>query len=107
MPSSSTTTSTTASGRGTPAAEGRPPRTTARPTTLGTFRCPSSFDGGDPFSAKATRTISSTLDDLQLDITLRIHEWISEFLSLWHYPSSLRNRRDARTHSVESKKKKR
>ena len=50
--------------------------------TLGTFRCPSSFDSGDPFSAKATHTISSTLDDLQLDITLWIHERISEFLSL-------------------------
>ena len=68
-PSSSATTPTMASGRGTPAAEGRPPLTTARPTTLGTFQCPSTFDGGDPFSAKATRTISSTLDDLQLDIT--------------------------------------
>ena len=78
-----------------------------RPTTLGTFRCPSSFDDGDPFSTKATCTISSMLDDLQPDITLRIHERISEFLSLRHYPSSLRNRRDARTHSVERKRKKR
>ena len=63
-PSSSATTPRTASGRGMPAAEGKPPRTTARPTTLGTFRCPSSFNGGNPFSAKATRTISSTLDNL-------------------------------------------
>ena len=62
---------------------------------LGTFWCPSSFNGGDPFSAKATHTISSMLDNLQLDITLRIHEQISESLSLWHYPSSLRNHRDA------------
>ena len=54
--------------------------------------------------AKATHTISSTLDDLQLDITLRIHERISEFLSLWHYPPSLRNHRDARTHSVERRR---
>ena len=68
---------------------------------------PPSFDDGDPFSAKTTRTISSTLDDLQSDITLQIHERISEFLSLRHYPSSLRNRRDARTHSVERKRKKR
>ena len=74
---------------------------------LGTLWCPSSFDDGDPFSAKATRTISSTLDDLQLDITLWIHERISKFLSLWHYPSSLRNHRDAWTHLVERKKKKR
>jgi len=74
---------------------------------LGTFRCSSSFDSGNPFSENVTRTISSTSDDLQLDITLRIHERISEFLSLGHYPSSLRNRRDARTHLVEGKKKKR
>ena len=50
--------------------------------TLGTLQCPFSFDGSDPFSAKATRTISYTLDDLQLDITLQIHEQIDEFLSL-------------------------
>ena len=76
-----------------------------RPTTLDTLQCPSSFDGSDPFSAKATRTISYTLDKLQLNITLWIHERIGEFLSLWHNLSSLRNRRDARTHSVERKKK--
>ena len=57
--------------------------------------------------AKATHTISSMLDDLQVNMTLRIHEWISEFLSLWHYPPSLRNRRNTRTHSVEREKKKR
>ena len=68
---------------------------------------PPSFDDGDPFSAKATHTISSTLDDLQLDIMLWIHERISEFLSLWHYPPALRNRRDEWTHSVEREKKKR
>ena len=75
--------------------------------TLGTLQRSSSFGGGDPFLAKAARAISSTLDDIQLDITLWIHEQISEFLSLWHYPSSLRNRRDARTHSAERKKKER
>ena len=74
---------------------------------LDTLQCSSSFGSGDPFSAKAAHTISSTLDDLQLDITLWIHERISEFRSLWHYPPSLRNRRDAWTHSVEREKKKR
>jgi len=73
--------------------------------TLGTLQCPSSFDGSNPFSAKATHTISSTLDDLQLDITLWIHEWIFEFFSPWHYPLSLRNRCDTRTHSMERKEK--
>ena len=53
-----------------------------RPTTLGTLQCPSSFNGSGPFKAKETHTISSMLDDLQLDITLRIHEQINEFLSL-------------------------
>ena len=53
-----------------PPAEGRMQRTTARPTTLDTLQCPSSFGSGDPFSTKATRTISSTLDDLQVDIAL-------------------------------------
>ena len=76
-----------------------------KPTTLGTLQCSSSFDSGGPFSAKAARTISSMLDDLQLDITLQIHDWIYEFFSPWHYPLSVRNRRDARTHSVERKKK--
>ena len=72
--------------------------------TLGAFQCPFSFDGSDTSMAKATHTISSTLDDLQLDITLQIHERISEFLSLWHYPSSLRNRRNAWTYPAERKK---
>ena len=62
---------------------------------IGAFQCPFSFDGSDTCMTKATHTISSTLDDLQLDITLWIHERISKFLSLWHYPSSLRNHRDA------------
>ena len=67
---------------------------TTRLTTLGTLQYSSSFGGIKLFPTKAARTISSTLDDLQPDITLWIHERISEFLSLWHYPSSLRNRRD-------------
>ena len=53
-----------------------------RLTTLGTLQYSSSFGGIKLFPAKAARTTSSTLDDLQLDITLRIHERISEFLSL-------------------------
>ena len=66
-----------------------------------------SFGGSGPFLAKVADTISSTLDDLQLNITLRIHERIYEFFSPWHYPPSLRNRHDAQTHSVEREKKKR
>ena len=42
----------------------------AKLTTFGTLQCPSSFGSDDPFSAKVARTISSTLDDLWLDITL-------------------------------------
>ena len=80
--SSSTTTPTTTSGWGAPPAEARPQHTTPKPTMFGTLQRSSSFDDSDPFSAKATHTISSMLDDLQLDITLRIHEQISEFLSL-------------------------
>ena len=76
----------------------------AKPTTLGTLQCPS-FGNSGPFSAKAAYTISSMLDDLQLNITLRNHEWIYEFFSPWYYPLSLRNRCDARTHSVELKEK--
>ena len=79
---------------------------TVRPITLGTLQCPSSFGSGDPFSAKVAYTISSTLDDLQLDITLRIHERIYEFFSPWHYPLSLRTRHDVGMHSVENKEKK-
>ena len=58
---------------------------------LGTLQCPS-FGSSGPSSAKAARTISSTLDDLQLDIMLQIHERIYEFFSPWHYPLLLRNR---------------
>ena len=54
---------------------------TTRLMTLGTLQY-SSFGGIKLFPAKAARTTSSTLDDLQLDITLRIHERISEFPSL-------------------------
>ena len=70
-----------ASERGAPATEGWPQRTTVRLTTLGTLQCPSSFDGSNPFSAKATLTISFMLDDLQLDIMLQIYERICEFFS--------------------------
>ena len=55
---------------------------TARLTTPGTLQYSSSFGGSKLCPAKAARTTSSTLDDLQLDITLRIHERISEFPSL-------------------------
>ena len=74
--------------------------------TYGALQRSFPFGSGDPFSAKATRTISSTLDDLRLDITLRIHERIYEFFSPWHYPLSLRTHRDARMHLVENKEKK-
>ena len=73
--------------------------------TLGTLQGPSSFGSSGPFSAKAAHTISSTLDDLQLDIMLQIHEQICDFFSPWHYPLSLRNRCDTGTHSVERKEK--
>ena len=54
---------------------------TTRLTTLGTLQY-SSFGGSKFFLAKAAHTTSSTLDDLQLDITLQILKQISEFLSL-------------------------
>ena len=54
---------------------------TTRLTTLGTLQY-SSFGGIKLFPAKAARTTSSTLDDLQLDITLRNQERIGEFFSL-------------------------
>ena len=95
-PSSSATTPTTAPERGAPPTGERPQQTTARSTTLDTLRCSPSFGGGGNLSsAKAARTISSTLDDLQLDITLQIHKRIGEFSSPSHYPLSLRNRHDA------------
>ena len=72
---------------------------------LDTLQCPSFFGSGDPFSAKVARTISSTLDDLQLDITLWIHERICEFFSPWQYPLSPRNHCDTQTHPVERKEK--
>ena len=60
--------------------------------TLDTLQCPSSFDGSDPFSAKVARTISSTLDDLQLDIMLQIHERTCVSFCPWRYTLLLRNR---------------
>jgi len=63
-PLSSAATPTTTSERGPPVVERRPQRTTVRPTTLDILQRPSSFNDSDPFSAKATHTISSTLDDL-------------------------------------------
>ena len=72
--------------------------------TLSTLQCTSSFDRSSPFSVKAANTISSTLDDLQLDIALWIHERIYEFSSPLHYPLSLRNRCDMRTRLVKRKK---
>ena len=54
-----------------------------RLTTLGTLQYSSSFGGIKLFPAKAARTTSSMLNDLQLDITLWNQERISEcFLSL-------------------------
>ena len=59
--------------------EERPQRMSAKPTMLGTLQFPSSFGSSGPFSAKAACTISSMLDDLQLDIMLQIHERTCEF----------------------------
>ena len=55
---------------------------TTRLTTLGTLQYSSSFGGIKLFPTKAAHATSSTSDDLQLNITLWIHERISEFLSL-------------------------
>ena len=55
---------------------------TTRLTTLGTLQYSSPFGGIKLFPAKAAHTTSSMLDDLQLDITLRNQERISEFPSL-------------------------
>ena len=77
---------------------------TAGLTMSDTLQYSSYFGSSKLFPAKVAHTTSSTLDDLQLDITLRIHEQISEFSSLWHYPSSLRNHRSTRTYSAERKK---
>ena len=56
-------------------------RTMTKLTTLSTLQCASSFNGSGPFSVKAADSISSMLDDLQLDIALQIHERICEFFS--------------------------
>ena len=49
-------------------------------------QCPFSFGSSDS-SPRAAYTISSTLDDLRLDIMLRIHEWICEFFLSLALPS--------------------
>jgi len=82
MPSSSAATPTTVPEWEAPPAVGRPQQTTARLTMSGTLQYSSSFSGSELFPAKAARTTSSTLDDLQLDITLWNKERISEFPSL-------------------------
>ena len=82
-------------------------QTTTKPTTRSTLQCASSFGESGPFLAKAAGTISSTLDDLQLDIALWIHDWIYEFSSPSHYPLSLRNRHDIRMRSVRRRKEER
>ena len=79
---------------------------TVRLTTPGTLQY-SSFGGSEHFSTKAAHTTSSMLDDLQLDITLQIHERICESLSLASLSLSLRIRRDAQVFSVERKREKR
>ena len=61
-----------------PPAKGGAQRTTAQSTTYDAHRRLFSFGSSDS-SARATRTISSTLDNLWLDITLQIHERICEF----------------------------
>ena len=107
MPSSLAITLTTAYGQETPPAKGGAQRTTAQSTTYDAHRRLFSFSSSDS-SARAARTISSTLDNLRLDITYQTHEQGCKFsISLWHYSSSLRNYRDARTRSAERKKKER
>ena len=56
---------------------------------------------------KVADTISSMLDDLQLDIALWIHERIYEFSSPSHYPISLRNHHDIPMRSVGRRKEER
>ena len=80
---------------------------TSRLTMLGTLQYSSSFSGSELFSAKASHTTSSMLDDLQLDMMPWIHERIYESLSLASLSLSLRIRRDARVFSVERKREKR
>ena len=106
-PSSSAATSTTAPKQEAPPTMGRPQRMTVRLTTPGTLQYSSSFGGSELFSAKAAHTTSSMLDDLQLNITPRIHERICESLSLASLSLSLRIRRDARVFSAERKREKR
>ena len=106
-PSSSAATPTTAPEREAPPAVVRPQRTTARLTMSDTLQYSSSFGGNKLFPAKAARTTSSTLDDLQLDIMPRIHERICESLSIASLSLSLRIHHDARVFSVERKREKR
>ena len=73
---------------------------TAESTTHGAHQRPFSFGSSDP-SARAACTISSTLDDLRLDITLRIHERIYEFFLSLALPSLTWEP----LHSVERKEK--
>ena len=70
MPSSSATTLTKVLGQKAPPAEGRPRPMPAKLTTLIALWRLFSSGSGDPSSAQANRAISSTLDDLQLDIAL-------------------------------------
>ena len=78
MPSSLAITLTTAYGQEMPPAKGGAQRTTAQSTTYDAHRRLFSFSSSDS-SARAARTISSTLDNLRLDITLQIHERICKF----------------------------
>ena len=79
----------------------------AQSTTYDAHRRLLSFASSDS-SARAARTISSTLDNLWLDITHQNHEQVCKFsISLWHYSASLRNHHDARTRLAERKKKER
>ena len=73
----------------------------------GALQCATSFDRSNPFSAKEASTASSTLDGLQLDISLRIHERLYEFSSPSLYPLSPRNHRGARTRLARRKKEER
>ena len=75
-----------------------------KPGSRSTLQCASSFSGSSPFSAEAGSTISSMLDDLQLDIALWIHERIYEFISPSLYPLSLRNHRGTRMCLAKRKK---
>ena len=65
----------------------------ARSMMLGALQCPTSIGGGGAPIARAARTVSSTWDDLQLDIALWIHKQTYELFSPSHHPLLLRNRR--------------